>query len=438
MQKYGFRKAEVFAILFAILAIGVLPALSGAMIPPGHPCVNQSGGCPNICYFYPQLCNNTTSVGNSTNSSTTTTIGSTSGGGGGGGGSYNGGGSFTPSGPTLTQSGSCVTASDFTAGEEFGFLAGGPTFIISNDYIGKNYANLSVNNVGYTLVQQINIVTNGTTLTLKLLSIKSGFNPSISMSACYAKQVIPTTTVTSVPTTTVPANTTAPIITSTAQQSQTQPLSLPATTPVVGGLALAGVGATRLRRRLVRGRKEHMAMEPGLVRTIEELGVMDTALFIGMALAFINGYVLLAAIIAFAFGITLTYLLDHLRSRNAIMETIYERKEGLRRYIEEFGIIEVLIFLIAALLLLKGYYLYGVFFAFIFGILFTFFVDRIREVSAVIRKEIEVQDAINLPVLEPPTPPAAEKPKKKGGKKEKRAKKEEREEGSVAGENEDN
>ena len=258
------------------------------------------------------------------------------------------------------------------------------------------------------------------------------------MSACYAKQVIPTTTVTSVPTTTVPANTTAPIITSTAQQSQTQPLSLPATTPVVGGLALAGVGATRLRRRLVRGRKEHMAMEPGLVRTIEELGVMDTALFIGMALAFINGYVLLAAIIAFAFGITLTYLLDHLRSRNAIMETIYERKEGLRRYIEEFGIIEVLIFLIAALLLLKGYYLYGVFFAFIFGILFTFFVDRIREVSAVIRKEIEVQDAINLPVLEPPTPPAAEKPKKKGGKKEKRAKKEEREEGSVAGENEDN
>ncbi len=420
MQKYIFRKAEIFAILFAVF-VGMLPALSGAIIPPGHGCVNQSGGCPNICYFYPQLCNNTVSGGNSTNSSTTTTIGS---GGNGGGGSYNGGGPSAPSGPTLTQSGSCVTASDFTAGEEFGFLAGGPTFIISNDYIGKNYANISVNNVGYTLVQQISIVTNSTALTLKLLGIKSGFNPSISMSACYAKQVIPTTTVTSVPTTTIPANTTAPAIASTAQQSQTPPLSLPATTPVVGGLALAGVGATRLRRRLVRGRKEHIAMEPGLVRTIEELGVIDTALFIGMTLAFISGYVLLAAIIAFAFGITLTYLLDHLRSRNAIMETIYERKEGLRRYIEEFGIIEILIFLIAALLLLKGYYAYGVFFAFMFGILFTFFVDRIREVSAAIKKEIEMQDAINMPVLEPQTPPAAEKPKKKSGKRGKATKKE--------------
>lgn len=425
MPRIGLLKVELFVVLLAFLAAGVLPALSNAIIPPNHNC---TGGCPNICYFYPQLCNNTVSVGNTTGGNTTTTIGN--GGYGGGGGSNNGGGYKAPSSPTLTQSGSCVTASNFTAGEEFGFIAGGPTFVIGNDYIGKNYANITVNNVAYTLSQQISVITNSTVLSLKLLGITSGFNPSISMSACYTTRPSPTTTVTSVSTTTtITSNTPAPVV-APQQQAQGSPLSLPASTPVVGGLALAGVGATRLRRRLVRGRKEHMALEPGVVRTIEELGVMDTALFIGMALAFLSGYILLAAIIAFAFGITLTYLLDHLGSRNAIMETIYERKEGLRRYIEEFGVIEILIFIVAALLLLKGYYVYGIFLSFIFGILFTFFIDRIREVSAVIKREVEMQDAINLPVLEPPAAPQTGKQKKRSGKKAKEAKKEEEDEES--------
>ena len=425
MRTTGFdrRYAVLLAVTMALLMFGFFPTLAHST--PGKPIGGGGGGCgpggcPNICYFYPQLCNYT---------------GGTGGGGGGGGGGGSGGGGGVggysgggynpgPAGPTISQIGNCTAASDFTVGEQFGFLAAGTTFIISNNYVGKDYANITVNNIGYTIFQDASIETNNTILSLKLMSISGGASPSISLSACYSKvepQTAPANTVTVTP---APATTTVPTITSAAASPQPT-FAIPATTPVLGGLALAGIGASRLRRRLVRGRKEHTAIEPGVVRTIEELGVIDTALFIGAALAFLSGYVLLAAILAFALGITLTYLLDHLRSRNAIMETIYERKEGLRRYIEELGIIEILIFVVAVLLLLKGYYFYGIVLAFLFGVVFTFFVDRIREVSATIRKEIGVQDAIDLPVLEPPAPPAAEKPKKKGRKKEKQAKKDE-------------
>ena len=126
-----------------------------------------------------------------------------------------------------------------------------------------------------------------------------------------------------------------------------------------------------------------MDLSPGIIKKVEEFGIIEAMAFAAAALFFINNNIALAALVAFALGIMLTYSADLVRSHYGASEYSYQRKSGARKYFEEFGVAEIAIFAVGIWLFLNNYFIEGVLMAFLFGVALTFFVDRIREVRAI-------------------------------------------------------
>ncbi len=262
-------------------------------------------------------------------------------------------------------------------------------------YIDGVFANFSINGVQKTLFTGQNYVADmggGVQANLLLLQIVPGRNLTVTLQSCYSKTTATshnvTSTVPTVPTTT----TTVP-----APVSSQSPLSIPPTLPAVGGLAITAAGASRLRRRMVRGRKQHMDLSPGIIKQVEEFGILEAVAFAAGVLFFVNNSVALAALVAFALGIMLTYSADLVRSHYGAPEYSYQRKSGVRKYFEEFGVAEIAIFAVGIWLFLNNYFIEGVLMAFLFGVALTFFVDRIREVRAIKSMETPPETPVEAP-----------------------------------------
>jgi hypothetical protein len=168
--------------------------------------------------------------------------------------------------------------------------------------------------------------------------------------------------------------------------SAASPYSVGENLPTAGSLLFVGLGTLRLRRRLVRGRKKHMEMDPGLLRAIEEWGAIDIAALIAVVLLFALNYIVLSAIVAFAFGIMFAYLIDRIRSSrladaDMFAEYAFERKQGIVRYWTELGVGEILLLAATLWLFAGGYFLESVVFAFALGVVISYYVDRIRNVG---------------------------------------------------------
>ncbi|MCL5430484.1 MAG: hypothetical protein M1504_03335 [Candidatus Marsarchaeota archaeon] len=348
------------------------------------------------------------------NSSSGGTGGGGSGGGGsGGGGSGSGGsssgGAGTTSGSINVNYGAAPTACSYTTlttGDEYFALVNGKQFSILLKYLNNNYAVVLINN------QPLNISINqsfeqwGTsTLYLQLVGISYASVPAATFDVCTSSFAVSqpasklsfanaTPTPAPPPNHPASANTNATLTKSTTSSSTALPFGLDQTWPPIGGglLTLAAVG--RLRRRMVRGRKQHKAENPGMIRTFEELGVLDTLAFLALVIFYFSNYTILSAAVAFSLGIMIAYTLDHIRSRNAFEEYQYVRKDGMRRYMEELGLGEAIILIVAVLFFVSNMLLLGIITIFFFGIAIAYFVDRLRDVKLL----NTVQQGVNVVV----------------------------------------
>ena len=324
------------------------------------------------------------------------------GGGGGGGGGAPGPSTFKP---VINATGDCYVVSNLAPLGEFAVTTKGSTVVnVTENFISPDYAGITVDNNQYTIYpgKITSAADSLPNLTVELLNIS--YLPilkTITLEMCYAaspaavnKTKPSNTTTTTVPPTSSSVNTsvTTPTTTSVAptisanssssgQASPTSPFAIQAV-PGVGGVAVTGAGLSRFRRRLMRGKSHdgYWKNDPKFIRFIEEAGIIEAASFAAAALLFVYNYPLLSVVAAFAFGISMAYFVDRITSKHSGTRNAYVRKEGLRAFVEEFGVVETGALAVTVYLFIINSYLACVAFAFIFGVLLVYLVDRIREV----------------------------------------------------------
>ena len=319
------------------------------------------------------------------------------GGGGGGGGSGGGGGTFKP---VVNQNGSCYTVSNFAQLGQVAITNKGSLLVnITLNYITPDYAGVTVNGQSMQLNLSEPIKIPGTTFTIALTGIQ--YLPilqTVTLGVCSTLHLTNTTNTTSTQkpksnntnatTTTIPTTSNTPTMSSNSALSPTStaPSPLTQSVPFVGGFLLAGAGTSKLRKRMMRGRKHesYWKNDPKIIRTIEEAGLIEIGTLVATIILFYYGYALLSAVVAFAFGVSLPYFIDRIRSEENGTRYPYIRKEGARSFVEEFGVVEIAAFAVAVFMFIINQFLAMVLFAFLFGLLFAYFVDRTREISTVI------------------------------------------------------
>lgn len=277
--------------------------------------------------------------------------------------------------PALVPQGNCTLLNGFAIdGDNYLAVIHGPSFYMVLNYIDTNYVNLTINGQQYNLVHQVTQAADNELMNVTLLGVNTTSSPNTAnLRICYLGLLG------SAPVQQAPPVGNVPVVAVGA--SSQGPLTIPANNILAfGGLVLAGAGTAKIRRRLIRGRKQHMELEPGFARRIEEAGVIEFALFIGVVVSLAYNYLLLTAIFAFAFGVGFTYIIDKIRSNDSFDEFVYVRKEGVMRFVEEFGVVEGAMLFIAVYSMLAGLYYIGIVFAFGFGVALAYFADRVREI----------------------------------------------------------
>ena len=154
-------------------------------------------------------------------------------------------------------------------------------------------------------------------------------------------------------------------------------------TAAILGLGLAAVSATKLRKKLPRSRQpqHRQGNSNKVIRLIERLAIIEALIFAAMVLLFVLRHSLLSMLVAFGFGIVLAYFVDRIiAARRPDYVYVYKRKRGIRKLIEEVGIIEMVLFVAAVWAYVAKHALLGVVLAFFLGLALSYFIDRIRQV----------------------------------------------------------
>ncbi len=134
--------------------------------------------------------------------------------------------------------------------------------------------------------------------------------------------------------------------------------------------------SSKLRRRLHRG-PHGKNPKAGLSR-LEETGIIDMAALYVVVVFFIYGFFIESAISAFAFGIANVYFLDHVASFVHTRKVKRVRSKGVRRYLEELGVLEAALLAAAIYMFYLGAYPYGILLSWVFGMVFATMVDKSR------------------------------------------------------------
>ena len=122
-------------------------------------------------------------------------------------------------------------------------------------------------------------------------------------------------------------------------------------------------------------RKERLA--------IEEIGIIEAITLVFIGWLFISGYYTIAVMIAFFMGVGVAYLFDaHMSRMRGAAEYVYARKQGARRIMEEFGILEIALFALSAASYYEGIWTLSAVFSFALGVVATYSIDRIRRMRA--------------------------------------------------------
>ena len=322
-----------------------------------------------------------------------------SGNGGGGGGSNNGGGGGGTFKPVVSQNASCYTVSDLAQMGQVAITQNGTIVVnITLNYITPDYAGVTVNGQSMQLNKTQPVKITNTLFTIELTGIQ--YLPILQTVTLGVCSTIPVrsaniTTHNNATNSTNPTTTTVPVATNTITMSSNSALSptgtvpnpLTQSVPFVGGFLLAGAGTSKLRKRMMRGKKHesYWKNDPKFVRMVEQAGIIEAATLAATVLLYYYGYVILSAIVAFAFGVSVAYFIDRLRSEERGIRHGYMRKEGTRAFIEEFGIVEIAAFAVAVYMYVMSQFVGSVIFVALFGLLFAYFVDRTREINTTIK-----------------------------------------------------
>lgn len=152
--------------------------------------------------------------------------------------------------------------------------------------------------------------------------------------------------------------------------------------PTIGGVVAAGAGASRMRKRMHRG-KYKKGGNTGHTR-FEEIGLVDILIFFVLVAAAIAGFTLGAALAAFGLGIAVMYSFDTATAKAGNNKRQpFARRQGIARYVEELGILEAVLIILTIYLLVSGHVVVGIFALFIFGAAFAMMVDKAK-----VRREV--------------------------------------------------
>ena len=154
-------------------------------------------------------------------------------------------------------------------------------------------------------------------------------------------------------------------------------------TAAILGLGLAAVSTTKLRKKLPRSRQpqHRQGNSNKAIRLIERLAIIEILIFAAMVVLFVFRHILLSMIAAFGFGIVLAYFVDRIiAARRPNYVYAYKRKHGIRKLVEEVGIIEMALFVASAWAYVARHTLLGIALAFLLGLALSYFIDRIRQV----------------------------------------------------------
>jgi hypothetical protein len=403
--------------VFALTALLATPSAYAFYTPPPNSNGTYTG--PSGCGA-PSCIVNPGGLVNGTGSQTGGGGGSGGGGGGGsgggGGGAYGGSYSnynssyiYTPQ-PIPTTF--CVQGVGIAEGKSYTWSEYNVTARFVDNMIGNGFYNISLNGNSYVLHSTNETESFSSKNVLVTANVTSIVSNTMDVQLCFIQQTAKQATTIS----NTPPPLPAPPKIAAPQSTQSQGVGT--NLPTLGGFLVAGAGFSKIRRRLSRGRKKHaLQLQPGALKLIEEAGVIEIIAAAAAVLFFVYNYFLLSVIVAFGFGITMTYLVDRVRSKDSTEEYSYERKEGIRRVLEELGVFEIVVLAATVWLFIMGYMIFAVALAAVFGVLFTYFVDRVRNIRDIVQEfGLSVQQ--NQPAAASQYVAAEEKEQGKDGKDE--------------------
>ncbi len=118
------------------------------------------------------------------------------------------------------------------------------------------------------------------------------------------------------------------------------------------------------------------AKRKGVRAFIDESGVIEVILLAITIGLFYYGYYLLAVFFAFALGVSATYVVDVVRERLGVAHSPYAKSKGIKRVLEIFGIVEIILIVATIWFYVDTLYILSVVGAFAFGIALVYALDR--------------------------------------------------------------
>lgn len=118
------------------------------------------------------------------------------------------------------------------------------------------------------------------------------------------------------------------------------------------------------------------AKRKGVRTFIDESGVIEAILLAITIGLFYYGYYMLAVFFGFALGVSATYIVDIVRERLGMAHSPYAKSRGIKRVLEIFGIVEIVLVAATLWFYVDSLYILSVVGAFAFGVALVYALDR--------------------------------------------------------------